>query len=592
MAFDEKKYVESFIKKLRGARVLPDDLLARYDITLPATDAEIAERVASVRGFWNRIYLSKTSAAQVARMCRAADERIRAEHGAVMQSCAWWEAQQGEQQARVEVSIQTLAREFRQRYGDLGVVTLGIADRFACMLDLTPLETARAVRQANIRLVEGIVLPDSEPFASFRTLLSSMSECAVHSVPELVHPDIISFSLVEKYANDFDPQSRLDLAAIVSRLAEMDKFESSIVSAAWRSALTILSRAINDGADLHEIALYHLMVFGQEFAVLSPTVAAEKLHRIGLSRTDSAMIAVVIDERSLTARTSDLGETRKAEWLAAMAQLAELIPVAHNEINFSTIPFPRSSQQPPESPSTIVGLQMRTNPSSAIAKPVTAIRLAPEWDNDGPLTVMRRVQLGVPTMLPITQSELESDKYLANAVAARKDLYFCLIRITPTFHEGNGGTIVQAFVEVKLKTRGRQAIYPKVWSMNPEVVEEKGNRSRQLTGSGGPSPGRATLSFDSSYDKYEPFITAYGLQSSSAYWKFTKTRGREIRGSHTLEMVVCIPWGCAAEAIINIYALTRKRRFGLVPIRSNIDDDSCRITLPAETVEQVPVLPD
>jgi hypothetical protein len=209
MSFDETQYAENFIKKLRGARALPDDLLARYSIILPATDTEISERVMAVRAYWNKTYLSKTSIAQVAKMCRAADERLRAEHGAAMQTRVWWEARQAEQQAAVGASIEALGREFRRRYGDLGIVTIGIADRFAHTLDLTPFETAQAARQAGISIVEGAALPESEPFPSFRALLISMAERAVFSIPELIHPGIASFSLVDKYVSDSEPGSRL-----------------------------------------------------------------------------------------------------------------------------------------------------------------------------------------------------------------------------------------------------------------------------------------------------------------------------------------------------------------------------------------------
>src|ERR1022692_2921418 len=100
MPFDEARYVREFIKKLRGAHALPDDLLARYAITLPATDAEIAAQVRAVRAYWNNSYQGKSTGAQVARMCRAEDERLRAEHGTAMETRAWWERRQSEQIGR------------------------------------------------------------------------------------------------------------------------------------------------------------------------------------------------------------------------------------------------------------------------------------------------------------------------------------------------------------------------------------------------------------------------------------------------------------------------------------------------------------
>ena len=105
MPFDEASYVQDFIKKLRGASVLPDDLMARYAITLPASDAEIAAQVKAVRAYWNKAYLGKSMAAQVARMCRAEDERLRAEHGPAMETRGWWQQRQSERQSAAEASI-------------------------------------------------------------------------------------------------------------------------------------------------------------------------------------------------------------------------------------------------------------------------------------------------------------------------------------------------------------------------------------------------------------------------------------------------------------------------------------------------------
>jgi hypothetical protein len=207
------------------------------------------------------------------------------------------------------------------------------------------------------------------------------------------------------------------------------------------------------------------------------------------------------------------------------------------------------------------------------------------------LTVRRRVQLGIPTALPITQHELEQDKYLANAFSSRNDLRFCLLRITPTFHEGRGGAIAEAYVEVKLESQGDAVTAPpKVWSMRPLAVAEKLNFSRNIKGSGGTNASGASVNIDTSFKKHEPFITAYGIQSSSAYWKFSKTHGHEIRGSHTLEMVVCLPKEHNAEALIEIYGITRRRKFGLVPIRGDMGTESCNMTLLADAIEQVPIM--
>src|ERR1700691_6784662 len=113
MPFDEAQYVRDFIKGLRGARALPDDLLARYAITLPAGDAEIAGQVDAVRKYWNKTYSGQSPAAQVARMCRAEDERQRAEHGQAMLTRPWWAQRQSERQGGAEACSAALARHVR-----------------------------------------------------------------------------------------------------------------------------------------------------------------------------------------------------------------------------------------------------------------------------------------------------------------------------------------------------------------------------------------------------------------------------------------------------------------------------------------------
>src|ERR1039457_1236169 len=99
MQFDETRYAQDFIRKLRGARALPDDLLERYAITLPATDAEIAAQLKAVRAYWNKVSSGSTYAAQAAKMCRAEDERLRAQHGANIDRRGWWEARQADRRS-------------------------------------------------------------------------------------------------------------------------------------------------------------------------------------------------------------------------------------------------------------------------------------------------------------------------------------------------------------------------------------------------------------------------------------------------------------------------------------------------------------
>ena len=327
MPFDEAAYVQDFIKKLRGASILPDDLLARYAITLPASDAEIAAQVKAVRAYWNKAYLGKSMAAQVARMCRAEDERLRAEHGPAMETRAWWHKRQSERQSAAEASIRRLAAELRQAYGQLGVVTSGIVERFAATLDLTEAQAAQAVERAGLTLVAGISLPATEPIPAFTALVKSMSECGATSVPDLVHPDTGSFRLVERYVCLADPARRLDAVAVETQSAEAEKRGISATENARRGALKILRKAVKDGVDLRDVAIYHLVTQARDAARLSAGMAVDVLVRTGLDATDAAIIAVILTEQNSSAEGAGVSGVQN---LLKTGRLREARAAAHH----------------------------------------------------------------------------------------------------------------------------------------------------------------------------------------------------------------------------------------------------------------------
>ena len=315
MPFDETRYVQDFIRKHRGAQTLPDDLLARYAITLPATDVQVAAQVRAVRAYWNSKYQGTSTSARLAKMCRAEDERLRAVHGAAMEQTAWWQARQSERRSAAQDSINRLAEVLRQKYGQLGVVTMSITDRYASKLDLTRADAVQAVQQAGLALVEAAAVPDSPPIAQFPTLVASMAECAARSVPELIHPGAGRFRLLERYVCASDPAKRLDVVAVDTQLAEAEKRGVSATDNARRAALRILRSAVKGGADLREIALYHLATIARDLVSLSAGVAAAELQDAGLDHGDAVVLALLIDDQQSV--TAEQGADRVHTLLAA-----------------------------------------------------------------------------------------------------------------------------------------------------------------------------------------------------------------------------------------------------------------------------------
>jgi hypothetical protein len=297
LEFDEAEYREEFLKRHRGARGAPGDLMARYAITLPATDAEVARQVRAVRAYWNKVYTGKTGFAQVAKVCRAEDERLRAEHGAKMETRAWWQARQSDAQQTAEKSISVMADDLRQRFQTLGVVTSAMLGQFGGRLGLTAAQANQAAQRAGLAVIDGVSLPEAAPIGNFDALAKAMAECAAPSVPELVHPGSGTFRLVERYECLADPRKRLDAVAVEAQRAGAEKLGISATDDARRKALTMLSGALRAGVDLRDVALYQMVTIAQASTGVSIGLAANELRDCGLEARDAAIVAVLVAER-------------------------------------------------------------------------------------------------------------------------------------------------------------------------------------------------------------------------------------------------------------------------------------------------------
>ncbi len=304
MHFDEKRY-EEFLIRHRRNRTNPDDLMERYAITLPATDAEIAAQVKAVRGYWNRICLGNSRASGVAKWCRTQDEVLARQPGTKLESSAWWRRQQAERDSAAASSIQSVAEDLRQNYGSLGVVTSGTLDRFAASGSLTSAQAEEAAQRAGLTVIgKDVSLPDAAPLPNFGQLVREMGECGAASVPDLVHPGSGPFSIVERYECASDKSKRLDTVAVTKQSDEVEKRGVSGADNARMRALRILRKADSDGVKLRDVALYHLV----DAVSGAPTSTSAKtmLEKLGVSAQDAAVIAVLLAERRTATTTTGL----------------------------------------------------------------------------------------------------------------------------------------------------------------------------------------------------------------------------------------------------------------------------------------------
>jgi hypothetical protein len=291
MPFDDTRYVEVFIKKHRSARLVAGDLVSRYAITFPATDTEIRERLKTIRDYWNRVSLGDSMTARIARMCLAEDKRLRAEHGAEMETSQWWRQRQSARQLAISAAVESAAASLRGYYGSLGMITDGILDKVAAEFSLANSQARRAAEIARLRVVSGVSRPDAEPISGFADLIRHLSDCGVASVPELVHPDGRPFSIADQYACRDDPSKLLDKAAVAAQIAAIGMYPISSAANARLAALQVLRRALETEVDLRDVALYHLMTVARSFP--SPSAAAAELRKRGLEPADATIVALL-----------------------------------------------------------------------------------------------------------------------------------------------------------------------------------------------------------------------------------------------------------------------------------------------------------
>ena len=325
MQFDEKRY-EQFLIAHRRNKTKPEDLIERYAIRLPASDAEIKDQVRAVREYWNKIGLGNSRASVVAKWCRIQDEQLRDQYGTALESAAWWQRRQSERDTVAEASIQAVADDLKQNYGSLGVVTSGTLDKFAASASLSRSQAELAARRAGLTVVDkNVALPDLAPLptAIFRNLEQDLAECQAATIPGLVHPGSGPFRIVVRYECVSDSSKRLDADAIEARTHELSKHGSSGADNARVRALRMLRKAQRDGVDLRDVTLYHLMTVAE--VAPTPSRAKSVLEKAGVHTTDAAIIAVLLAERAIAVRASGLDKVKD---LLGSGQLREATAAA------------------------------------------------------------------------------------------------------------------------------------------------------------------------------------------------------------------------------------------------------------------------
>jgi hypothetical protein len=313
MNFDKTRYVADYITPRRKAQSLPDDdLVDRYSLTLPATDADIATQIKAVRAYWNA-QRPGTAAAAICRLCKTEDERLQAQHGPAMLTATWWQQRAAQEQEAAKVKIAEIAEHLKAGYGQLGVVTRGVVEGFAGRRGVRPADGEEAARLAGLRVVDAPQFGTAAPIEKTRfvALCGNLAAAGAPTIPEFLHPGSGPFTLLTRYSCLGDPALRLDALAVQRQVDEADKQGTSAINTARQRALGELSHAVSAGVNLDGLALHHLISSVSESISLGSAVVQSDLVKLGLERTEAAIVAVGLAEQSTTAGVAGVAQVEK-----------------------------------------------------------------------------------------------------------------------------------------------------------------------------------------------------------------------------------------------------------------------------------------
>ncbi|MET9227617.1 hypothetical protein [Lentzea sp. NPDC003310] len=293
--FDPKAYEEAVVKPLkrRAAGALPDDLVSRYAIDLAMADPDVARRLTEIRSHWNKSAQAQNKPLSVKSVYKAflrADEALQREHGGNLGRADWWRQYDQSRQGSRAGQIDELAQTLRTGFGDLGLVSKG---QLKALLDaeftsLAPDEVAKALATASVSEADPVGLPQTSglPDVQYRELARGLLDADLNSVPELLHGQLTSFTVLRAFTSDPPRNAGLTARAVTEAV---DRENRRSGNQAARQALNILASAAKNQVDLRELALFHLLEDVRSHHRSGvPTVALlKRLTGRGLARDDA-----------------------------------------------------------------------------------------------------------------------------------------------------------------------------------------------------------------------------------------------------------------------------------------------------------------
>jgi hypothetical protein len=189
-----------------------------------------------------------------------------------------------------------------------------------------------------------------------------------------------------------------------------------------------------------------------------------------------------------------------------------------------------------------------------------------------PAEPRRGISLGEPVAVPITPAFAAGDAPLRAFVEAEADSSrYWLVHLACTFPTATNDEdpLHKAWLRVDLTSDSARPI---AWSMTPMRLARATERSRTLKLGADAKLAQAGVEAGTTTEGSVVYLEALHLLESTPTWEFSRTDADEIRGSTLLAVVVRAPVAAVVRGAVELTAVVRGRRFGVVPFRAELPD--------------------
>lgn len=306
MPFDRDRYVKTYLvpQAKKKQSTLPDDLFGRYDISWPvASEAALADHIKNIRSTWLAVSTAATQppyAKTFAKQCLAADEMLKTQRigNSDYHSISWWQAKKSEEEGAAQGRLDELAQILQQSNGTFGIVTKTYLDTCAEKLHVGHAQALAAAASVGLEVVGEVTVPEAAPIRQYGQLENELTVAGARTIVQLVHPEVATFSIAERFESAEAPAARLDLAAVQNQFMEAERQGNTPSWNAKRRALNLLRSAVEGGADLHQLALFQAVQSAVGSGLPGPAGTKAGLIKLGVVERDANILAVVAAERT------------------------------------------------------------------------------------------------------------------------------------------------------------------------------------------------------------------------------------------------------------------------------------------------------